>query len=378
MGKMKFQFSTTVRVPATGGDLTTRRNMNLDLNTLSSQDIINGLSNNKIREILLSLGPRLKGDTLDQIDDVVICPTGHFLLSSKSTKSGNKRPRSEEPEEPESFEDHIESEPIVEEPSESIVEPDVESETLHSESEELSPLEHCFQCQRDMENGGYEYIKESWRHQFIVAVDYVRNNGLLDINIPDTTTHTYKNMKRDVGSWIKHQRVAYREGKLTAYRKDVLELCGINWYKKQEHWESMFVLYQKYKEAHGEEPATTYTCDSGENLGEWVAIQRKEYLKGTLSQEHRTKLNQLGFVWKPRANAWNENYQKLVAFLSGNRNVLPVRHKTGTREEYGIDLSTWLSKQKEKISSGRITMQQEEKLRALPETARVFLNLFDA
>ncbi|AUT19190.1 hypothetical protein DSLPV1_219 [Dishui lake phycodnavirus 1] len=330
--------------------------MNLDLNQLSSEDIINGLSNNKIREILLSLGPRLRGDALGRIDDVVICPTGHFLLS------GHKRPREEEEPEPE-------PEPTVEESEYEFID----------DTESKSPLDHCFSYQRAMEQGGYTHIRESWRQQFIVAVDYVRTHGLTDINIPDMTTHTYDGLTRDVGSWIKHQRVLHRSGNLSEHRTSVLKDCGINWYKKQEHWDMMFDLYQRYKQNHGdEEPSTTYTCDSGENLGEWVAIQRKEYLKGTLSQDHLNKLESQGFVWKPRSNAWNENYQKLVTFLRNNHNVLPVRNKTGTREEYGLDLAMWLCKQKDKVVKGRLTMDQDRKLRALPETARVYLNLFDA
>jgi hypothetical protein len=352
--------------------------MNLDLNQLSSEDIINGLSNNKIREILLSLGPRLKGDALGRIDDVVICPTGHFLLS------GHKRPREEEPEpesepiveEPEPIVE--EPEPIVEEPEPTVQEPEFEFiDDTESDSQPQSYLDHCFRYQRAMEQGGYTYIRESWRQQFIVAVDYVRTHGLTDINIPDTISHTYNGVTRDVGSWIKHQRMLYRSGNLSEHRRAVLKTCGINWYKKQEHWDTMFELYKTYKQEHGDEPNTLYTCDSGENLGQWVAIQRKEYEKGTLSQFHRVKLEAHGFVWKPRASVWNENYEKVVAFLRNNHDVLPVRNKTGTREEYGIDLAMWLGKQKEKVSKGRLTMDQHRKLGALPETARVYLNLVE-
>lgn len=329
--------------------------MNVDLSQLSTQDIIDGLSNNKIREILVSLGPRLKD----------ILPTDHFLLS------GHKRQRTEE------------SEPIVEEIVEEEPEPIVEEEPepiVEEEPEPIqSPLEHCFKYQRAMEEGGFTHIKESWRQQFIVAVDYVRTYGLTDINIADTTTHTFNGLTRDVGSWIKHQRVLHRSGNLSEHRRIVLKDCGINWYKKQEHWDMMFELYKTYKQQHGgEEPMTTYTCDSGENLGEWVAIQRKEYFKRTLSQSHREKLDAHGFVWKPRATAWDGHYQKLVTFLTNNHKVLPVRNKTGTREEYGVDLAMWLGKQKDKIAKGRLTMDQDRKLRALPDTARVYLKLFDA
>lgn len=352
--------------------------MNLDLNQLSSEDIINGLSNNKIREILLSLGPRLKGDALGRIDDVVICPTGHFLLS------GHKRPREEEaaPEQPEP---EPEPEPTVEEPEPepepepTVKEPEFELiDDTESESEPQTPLDHCLSYQHAMEQGGFTYIRESWRQQFIVAVDYVRTHGLSDINIPDMITHTYDGVTRDVGSWIKHQRVLHRSGNLSEHRRIVLKDCGITWFKKQEHWDMMFELYKTYKQEHGDEPNTLYTCESGENLGQWVAIQRKEYEKGTLSESHRVKLESHGFVWKPRTSVWNDNYEKVVTFLRNNHNVLPVRNKTGTREEYGIDLATWLGKQKEKVSKGRLTMDQHRKLNTLPETARVYLNLFDA
>ena len=336
--------------------------MNLDLNQLPAEDIINGLSNNKIREILLSLGPRLKG--VEQIDDVVICPTGHFLLT------GHKRPREEE-------EAPIVEETIIEESeSDSIIEGTVVEQP---QVERMTALKWCIKYQNEMQNTNkWNHIKESWRQQFIIAVDYMIHNGLEGINIPDMTTHTYMNMTRDIGSWVKHQRIAYRDGSLSVHKKEVLENCGITWFIKHVHWDRMFELYKEYKQRHGCDPLTTYVCNTGENLGEWVSFQRKEYARMTLSEENTRKLDAMEFVWKPRDVAWYENYNKVATFLASNPyNVLPVRHKTGTKEEYGIDLATWLAKQKQKLMSGKLPFEHKLELSKLPETARQYLRLTD-
>jgi hypothetical protein len=280
--------------------------------------------------------------------DVSISPTGCITLIT-----GNKRRREEE----------HESETVTP-PLEDVV---VEAEKTH--------LENFAMYANEIRFGGHDYLSESFRQQFIVAYDYVKTHDLKDINIPDSTSHTCDDMTRDVGSWIKHQRVKYRQGRLKPSRCEILEKCGITWHMKERNWDTMYELYSEYRKNHQSDPPSSHVCPGGEKLGEWISIQRKEYTKKSLSQVHYDKLNALNITWAPRSNAWMTNYYNLVQFLENNKNVLPRRNQT--REQYGTDLAVWLGKQKDKVSKGRLTMEQDRKLRALPETARAYLNLFD-
>jgi len=336
-----------MKEPIRDRDLTTRHTMNLDLSQYSAEQIVNELSNNKVREILTLLKPRLRLDE-GEMCDVTISPSGCFTLT------GNKRRREETPPVEESM--HVE-------------------ESIRVEEVEKTHLENFAMYAVEIRAGGHGYLSETFRQQFLIAFDYAKTHGLEDINIPDSTSHTSDGITRDVGSWIKHQRVKYREGKLKPSRCEILEKCGIRWHAKEHNWDTMYELYCAYREDHLSDPPSSYVCPGGEKLGDWVSIQRKEYTRKSLSQVHCEKLNAQNITWAPRANTWMTHFHNLMEFLEGNNNVLPRRRQTCG--QYGTDLAVWLGKQKEKLLSGRITIDQKNMLLKLPDTARQYLTLGD-
>jgi hypothetical protein len=47
---------------------------------------------------------------------------------------------------------------------------------------------------------------------------------------------------------------------------------------------------------------TDYIMDSGYNLGAWIYLQRKNYIKNKLSEEQIGKLNLIGMIWNVSSN----------------------------------------------------------------------------
>ena len=100
----------------------------------------------------------------------------------------------------------------------------------------------------------------------------------------------------DLWQWVVRQRVARREGKLSAEqirRLDKLNIVGIRY---EEQWERMLAALVEYKKTHG-------NCNvpagwpPNPKLAAWVNTQRTRNTKGKLSPQHRERLEALGFRW---------------------------------------------------------------------------------
>ena len=78
----------------------------------------------------------------------------------------------------------------------------------------------------------------------------------------------------------------------------------------------------------------------GFSLASWVFVQRRR--KETLSALQRQRLDDLGFVWDPLAEAWEEGFTKLLQFkeVEGHCRV-PSRFKID-----GYGLGAWVASQR--------------------------------
>jgi hypothetical protein len=85
-------------------------------------------------------------------------------------------------------------------------------------------------------------------------------------------------------------------------------------------------------------------------LGRWVGIQRSE--QENLSTERQQRLDDIGFVWDPLTQTWEDGFRKLLQFrgIEGHCRV-PIGFKLD-----GFSLGVWVSNQrraKDKSSAER-------------------------
>ena len=101
--------------------------------------------------------------------------------------------------------------------------------------------------------------------------------------------------------------------------------------------------------------------EDGFNLGQWVSVQRRG--KDSLSQERLQRLDELGFVWDPFSEQWEEGFRYLKLYLDREGHCrVPAKHK-----EDGSPLGTWVSTQRR----GKDSLSQE-RLQRLDEIGFVW------
>jgi hypothetical protein len=95
-------------------------------------------------------------------------------------------------------------------------------------------------------------------------------------------------------------------------RKQRLDDIGFIWDTLAEAWEEGFNKLLQFKEQEGHCRVASRFKLNEFNLGAWVGTQRKA--KDSMSPERKQRLDDIGFIWDPFAEAWEEGFNKLLQF----------------------------------------------------------------
>ena len=163
---------------------------------------------------------------------------------------------------------------------------------------------------------------------------------------------------KQLGTWVFNQRRAKRKGWTDERRIAKLEEIGFLWELPGDdaYWEQMLAALAEYKKAHGDcNPPQKWA--SNPQLGIWVGNQRSGRRKGNLSDDQIGRLDELGFNWTPRDDAWDDKYTLLVAYQSthGHCNV-PVKVPV---------LGRWVNKQRQAAKRSALSDNRIERLNVL-------------
>ena len=171
-----------------------------------------------------------------------------------------------------------------------------------------------------------------------------------NVSVPRTDPKRIREFGEDtvrLSRWVGMNRCLYRKKTLEEYKIYALEQLGFDWDPSGTRWMSKFKLLQEFKRKHGH-AKVPYSKSSDENdngLVAWVKrcqYQYKLYQEGkpsNLNAEKIQMLDDMGMVWKRRADSWNDRFQDLVAFKEkhGHLNVSP---------ELDNSLSDWVRHQR--------------------------------
>ncbi len=203
---------------------------------------------------------------------------------------------------------------------------------------------------------------DGWSSALDHAKKFHAKHGHLDIYQDARAEDGYR-----IGQWIGWQRMAYHQGKLTADRIAALDQLGMIWNKALTAWQRNYTEAQAYYEEHGDllVPHSHVTA-SGRSLGTWVGKQRKDHEAGKLSAEQIVLLDEIGMVWRPLDEAWQQAYQHACAYRERNGHLdVPTAHVTSDE----FRLGTWIGNQRKAWREERLS---QDKIRALEDLGIVW------
>jgi len=185
-----------------------------------------------------------------------------------------------------------------------------------------------------------------WEEGFAYLKTYKDENENCSPSQKYETSNGFK-----LGTWVSNQR-AVKE-KLTPEKIQRLDQLGFIWDEKIQRWEEGFAYLKAYIEENRNcLPSQNYKTSDGYKLGAWVADQRTNSRKKSLSPERMARLNAVGFIWNQLSANWEEGFAHLKAYEEEHKNcIISSRFKTSN----GFALGNWVGHQKrEKITSEQV------------------------
>ncbi|MCD7833931.1 MAG: Helicase associated domain protein [Lachnospiraceae bacterium] len=200
-----------------------------------------------------------------------------------------------------------------------------------------------------------------WDKAYQEAKDYAAEKG--DLSVPARYV-TEKGFR--LGTWIKNQRNLFRDGKLSASRKEKLDTIGMVW--QTDPWEYRLGLVKDWYRENGTLAIPQNTVTDGVWIGKWLNSQKKALEEGKLSQRQAALLSELPLDGVAAASAhWNEMYLDAKEY-SVNRGSF-ARVPRGYRGRSGGNLNVWILNQRRTRRAGKLS---EEKIRLLDEIGFVW------
>ena len=155
----------------------------------------------------------------------------------------------------------------------------------------------------------------NWDQMYKLATNYFNTYNNLDVKRNFFTLDGI-NINEDgynLGRWVSRQRVSYKNNKLTKEQITKLESIGMKWNMEVSYksWDESYKLALQYFIQFGNlNIKTDYVTECGYNLGAWIYLQRKNYIKEKLSEEQIEKLNIIGMIWNV-----SDNYSRIKEIL---------------------------------------------------------------
>ena len=206
----------------------------------------------------------------------------------------------------------------------------------------------------------------SWNRYFAEAKKYFSEHDDLRVPIDYLTAEGLP-----LGRWIANQRVRRKNqiqtASLTPERIEALDEIGMLWDVPDYLWAQNYALLAQYHREHGNILMPNgYVTKDGIRLGSWLNSLRHKYRRpedgSSLSEDQIRQLNELGMVWNPYEQRWNDAYSHAEAFYRSNTSLeVPATYKC----EDGFALGKWISHQRDNYFAGKLSPERTEKLNAL-------------
>ncbi len=164
-----------------------------------------------------------------------------------------------------------------------------------------------------------------------------------------------------LGNWVQNLRQSRKAGTLSADKVAALDALGFVWDVLAEEFNAKRDMLQAFHEKHGHcrvpDRATWPEDDpQGYPLGRAVAGFRKSRKAGTLSADQVAALDDLGFVWDPLAEEFEEKRGMLQAFHEKHGHCRVPRNATWPEDDpQGVALGRWVVSLRQSRKAGTLS-----------------------
>ena len=135
----------------------------------------------------------------------------------------------------------------------------------------------------------WEIKKAHWQVMYAQLIAFQQKHGHCNVRrcYPDT---------KALGEWVSGQRRNYKLHKLEENQINLLNKLGFVWDALESRWQERYADLITFKQKHGHCNVPLRDPEN-KTFGLWVYNQRCLYRNGKLSNEHKQKLEALGFIW---------------------------------------------------------------------------------
>jgi len=224
-------------------------------------------------------------------------------------------------------------------------------------------------------------VETEWERMYGLALIYFKHYGNLKMSRKFKTKDgiTYDECGSALGKWLNAQYSNNLIGTLSIERKQRLEAIGMHFTNESsKFWNEMLGLCVVYLNNYGNldipvnfktKDGITYDED-GKQLGQWLIRQKVAGIRGTLSLEHRQKLDSIGLKFELyHDKEWKKMYSLAKIYYEKYKTLdIPVdfRTKDGvTYDEEGSSVGSWIYKQQSYYNSNLLTDERKMKLEQL-------------
>ena len=162
----------------------------------------------------------------------------------------------------------------------------------------------------------------------------------------------------NLGTWVSNQRIAKDRETLSLERIKRLEEARIIWDPFEEAWQQGYKAFVAYNKEFLDTPVPARAEYHGYNLGTWVRSQRVAKNNETLSPEKIKRLEEAGFVWDARQEAWEQGYRAFLSYKKEFPDVpVPIKAKF-----HDFNLGIWVNTQRQLKKNGTLSAERIKRL----------------
>jgi superfamily II DNA or RNA helicase len=211
----------------------------------------------------------------------------------------------------------------------------------------------------------WDVKEENWNQGFADLVAFANVFGTSRV------PNNYKTDSRDLYQWVQAQRIAFRKGKITTQRIDLLNSLQdltekkVQWYWEawDEEWETAITALRNFADREGHTRIPMDYVEDGFDLYQWVLHKRNLHKRRktdlTLNEERIAQLEALpGWTWKPHEQIWQDAFKKLSEHLA----------ETGQCHSFpSASLRNWVLRQRQEYEQGKLDSLRTSQLESLTE-----------